>query len=433
MDPTRGAGRPRAGTSTGDDEGPTRLTTESETQRLEFLDFLRILAKRRWAILIPTGVCVLAAVIFSLVMPPVWEVDAILVPSKFRVQTEQGGFEEVVVTEPKQIASQINQQSYRALIAGELNLDLATFPRIKAENLIGTKLVRTSLRVGDVEQGKAILRSLFAHLKAELDALVNVELQGIETERTSKQNAVKDLENEIKTRENEVRRKTNELKLKDIEIQSREIEKDRLQKEIEADQNKLKISEARVAAIMEEMKSVKGRVDDLDQQLKKVIAENKESAAAVSLLLYSNEVQQNLRYYNTLDEKLSIERVSQENVRLDVKGNQDDIRQIDTQIGQAMTGKEMIRIETNSVFNEIEKLKNGINTLQSEISFLENKKTRIDYARLVKEPTSSLGPVAPLLAMNVILAAAFGLLVFVGLACVLEYVEGKGTFHGPRP
>jgi len=409
------------------------LTTESEPQRLEFLDFLRIIAKRRWAILIPTGVCVLAAVIFSLLMPPVWEVDAILVPSKFRVQTEQGGFEEVVVTEPKQIASQINQQSYRALIAGELNLDLATFPRIKAENLIGTKLVRTSLRVRDLEQGKAILRSLFAHLKAELDALVDVELQGIETERTSKQNAVKDLENEIKTRENEVRRKTNELKLKDIEIQSREIEKDRLQKEIEADQNKLKISEARVAAIMEEMKSVKGRVDDLDQHLKKVIAENKESAAAVSLLLYSNEVQQNLRYYNTLDEKLSIERVSQENVRLDVKGNQDDIRQIDTQIGQAMTGKEIIRIETNSVFNEIEKLKNRINTLQSEISFLENKKTRIDYARLVKEPTSSLGPVAPRLLLNVLLAAVFGLLVFVGLACVLEYVEGKGTFHGPRP
>ena len=409
------------------------MTTESEPQRLEFLDFLRIIAKRRWAILIPTGVCVLAAVIFSLLMPPVWEVDAILVPSKFRVQTEQGGFEEVVVTEPKQIASQINQQSYRALIAGELNLDLATFPRIKAENLIGTKLVRTSLRVRDLEQGKAILRSLFAHLKAELDALVDVELQGIETERTSKQNAVKDLENEIKTRENEVRRKTNELKLKDIEIQSREIEKDRLQKEIEADQNKLKISEARVAAIMEEMKSVKGRVDDLDQHLKKVIAENKESGAAVSLLLYSNEVQQNLRYYNTLDEKLSIERVSQENVRLDVKGNQDDIRQIDTQIGQAMTGKEIIRIETNSVFNEIEKLKNRINTLQSEISFLENKKTRIDYARLVKEPTSSLGPVAPRLLLNVLLAAVFGLLVFVGLACVLEYVEGKGTFHGPRP
>jgi uncharacterized protein involved in exopolysaccharide biosynthesis len=409
------------------------VTTDSEPQRLQFLDLLRIVAKRRWAIVIPAGLGVLAAVLFSLLTPPVWEVDAIVVPSKFRVQTEQGGFEEVVVTEPKQIASQINQQSYRALIAAELNLDLKTFPRIRAENLIGTKLVRTSLRVRDVEQGKAILRSLFAHLKAELDAVTNVELQAIETERTSKQNAVKDLENEIKTLENEVRRKANELKLKDIEIQSREIEKDRLRKEIEAGQNKLKISEARVAAIMEEMKAVKGRVDDLDQQLKKVIAENKEDTAAVSLLLYSNEVQQNLRYYNTLDEKLSIERVAQENVRLDIQGNQDDIRQIDTQIGQAATGKEMIRIETNSVYNEIEKLKNRINTLQSETSFLENKKTRIDYARLVKEPTPSLRPVAPRLLLNIVLAAVCGLLVFIGLACVIEYVEGNGSFRGPRP
>ena len=403
----------------------------SEPQRLEFLDLLRIIAKRRWSIFIPAGLCVLAAVILSLVLPPVWEVDAILLPSKFLVQTEQGAFEEVMVTEPKQIASQINQQSYRALIAGELKLDLTAFPRVKAENLRETKLIRTSLRERDVEKGKAILRSLFAHLKAELDAMINVEVQAIETDRTSKQNAVKDLENEIKTRENEVRRKNNELKLKDIEIQSREIEKDRLNKTIEAAHNKLKISEARVSTIIEEMKSVKGRVDDLDQQLKKVIAENKESAAAVSLLLYSNEVQQNLRYYNTLDEKLSIERVAQENVRLDIKSSQDDIRQIDTQIGQANTGKEMIRIEINSVFNEIEKLKNRINTLQSEIVFLENKKTRIDYARLVKEPTSSLGPVAPRLTLNVVLAAIFGFLVFLGLACLLEYVEGGGTFRGP--
>ena len=403
----------------------------SEPQRLEFLDLLRIIAKRRWSIFIPAGLCVLAAVILSLVLPPVWEVDAILLPSKFLVQTEQGAFEEVMVTEPKQIASQINQQSYRALIAGELKLDLTAFPRVKAENLRETKLIRTSLRERDVEKGKAILRSLFAHLKAELDAMINVEVQAIETDRTSKQNAVKDLENEIKTRENEVRRKNNELKLKDIEIQSREIEKDRLNKTIEAAHNKLKISEARVSTIIEEMKSVKGRVDDLDQQLKRVIAENKESAAAVSLLLYSNEVQQNLRYYNTLDEKLSIERVAQENVRLDIKSSQDDIRQIDTQIGQANTGKEMIRIEINSVFNEIEKLKNRINTLQSEIVFLENKKTRIDYARLVKEPTSSLGPVAPRLTLNVVLAAIFGFLVFLGLACLLEYVEGGGTFRGP--
>ncbi len=390
---------------------------------LDFLDVLRTMSKRRWLILIPTGLCVLAAGTLSLMIAPTWEVDAIFLPSKFLVQTEEGAFEEVVVAEPKQIAGQINLQSYRDLIAAELKLSLPEFPRLRAENLRETMLIRTTLRVEDVDKGKAILRSLFAHLKAELDTAVNVELQAIDTERTSKQNAIKDLENEIKAKENEIKRRANELKLKDIEIQSREIEKDRLHKEIEAGQNKLKISEARVSTIMEEMKTVKGRVDDLDEKLKKVIAENKESAGAVSLLLYSNEVQQNLRYYNTLDEKLSVERVAQENVRLDIKSSQDDIRQIDTQIDQAGTRKEMIRIEINSVFIEIEKLKNRINTLQSEISFLENKKMRFDYARLVKEPTPSLRPVAPRLTLNVVLAAIFGFLVFLALACLMEYVD----------
>ncbi|MDH4272890.1 MAG: Wzz/FepE/Etk N-terminal domain-containing protein [Candidatus Aminicenantes bacterium] len=400
---------------------------DTESDELEFADLLRIVFKRRWLILIPTALCVLATGIVSFTMPPVWEVDSVFLPSKFLVQTEQGEFREVVVTDPRQIAGQVNEQSYQTLLAEELKLDLRKFPKIKAENLKDTKLIRIRVREKNIEEGKAILRSLFNRIKVELDAKINVELKGIDTGVTVKKNTVKDLENEIKTRENEIKRKNNEIKLKDFIIQAKDIEKDRLNKEIETDQNKLKISEARVTSITEEMKSVKGRIDDLDQRLKKVISENKGGAEAVSLLLYSNEVQQNLRYYNTLDEKLSIERVAQENLWLSIKNIQENIRQIDTQISQINTEKDIFRIEISTILNEIEKLKNRIDTLQSEIGFLEDKKMRIDYARLVKEPTSSLWPVAPRPLRYTAAAGAISLVLFAVLALLIEYFQNSLT------
>ena len=324
---------------------------------IELMDYLLVIWKRKWLIIIPTFFLAVAAGIVSFLIPPKWEIEAIIQPSKFFVQTEQGQFEEVVVVDPRQIAGQIKQESYDRIIAAELNLDLRKFPELKSENLRDTKLVRVSARENDIEKGKAILNSLFNHLKRELDRKIDVEIRSIDTEITTKENSIKDMENEIKTKENEIKRKNNEIKLKDLAIQSKEIEKDRIKQEIESGQNKLKISEERVGSIMEEMKSVKGRIDELDQQLNKVIAEKKEGAEAISLLLYSNEVQQNLRYYNTLDEKLSIEKVTHENLRLSIKENLEEIRQTDNQIRQTNTEKRIIMTKINTIMNEIEKIK----------------------------------------------------------------------------
>jgi len=395
-------------------------TYENEIQ---LIDILNVIWKRKWLIIIPTFFCVVIAAAVSFLLPKVWEVDAIMLPSKFFVQTEQGEFAEVVVTDPKQIAGQINQKSYNSLIASELNLDINKFPRLSAENLRDTKLVRIVIRDEDIARAKSILQSLFNHLKIELDRKIEVETKDLDTQITLKENSIRDMENGIKTKENEIKKKNNEIKLKDLAIQSKEIEKDRIKQEIESDQNKLKISEQRVESIMEEMKSVKGRIDELDKQLNKVISEKREGSEAVSLLLYSNEIQQNLRYYNTLDEKLSIEKVTQENLRLSTKENLEKIRQTDNQISQTNTEKQIIMTEISTIMNEIENIKNKINTTQSEIRLLGDKKLRIDYAQLVKEPTSSLYPVSPRKKMNVLIAGFLGVFIFTMLAFFLEYVE----------
>ena len=449
------------------------------SEEINLMEYLEVLWKRKWLIILPTFLLMIIVGALSFLQKPVWEVDAIIQPGKFTVQTQTGQFEEVIVVDPKQVAGQINQRSYNNLLAAELNIDQRKFPEIKAEAIKDTKLVRTWVRDNDVKKATQIITALFAHLKSDYDKRIDVEIKSIDTQITGKENQIKendigiiekenqieykkllikDRENEIKTRENEIKKRNNDIKSKELEAQSKEletksrdIEKNRIQKEIESDKNKLKISEERVQSILKEMKSVKDRIDELDKQLQKALAEKKQGSDAIGLLLYSNEVQQNLRYYNTLDEKLSTEKITQENSQQAVRDKEEQLRQIDnqilqinTQIKQIDTQKESIKTEIDNIHtsiavikteiekinnekitvkNDIEKIKNAIAMMKSDIQFLGNKKSRIDYTTFVKEPTPSLNPVAPKKKMNILIAGILGLTMFVLLAFFLEYLE----------
>jgi capsular polysaccharide biosynthesis protein len=432
---------------------------------IELIDYLNVIWKRKWLIIIPTFLLAIAAGTISFFLPPKWEIDALIVPSKFLIQTEQGDFKEVIVVDSKQVASQINEDIYNNIIAAELKLDISKFPKVKADNIRDTNLVRISIVENDKEKAKLILSSLFNHLKKDLDKKAEVEIKGLDTQIASTDNLIKqneigikdhenqialkkfqivDQENAIRTKENEIKKKNNDIQLKDLDIKSKEIEKDRIKKEISSLQNKFKISEDRVKSIMDETKSVKKRIDDLEEQQKKALTEKKEGIDAISLLLYSNEVQQNLRYYNTLDEKLSNEKITQETLNLNIHDIEEQLRQIDNQIQQINPQKETIKAEIDNILtsiavikteiekikntietekNEIEKIKNTIINLKTEIKLLEDKKARIDYTQLIKEPTSSLYPVSPKKRMNVLIAGILGFITFTILAFFLEYIE----------
>src|SRR5512139_193171 len=144
------------------------------------LDFFNVIWKRKWLILGATLFLAIAAAVISFVLPSKWEVDALLMPSRFLVQTEQGEFRRVLIAEPSEIAGQINQQSYDRLMAAELHLDIRDFPRMKAENLKNTNFVRVVVTEKDTQKAVLILSSLLQHLKGELDKKVEIETKSID-------------------------------------------------------------------------------------------------------------------------------------------------------------------------------------------------------------------------------------------------------------
>jgi len=72
---------------------------------------------------------------------------------------------------------------------------------------------------------------------------------------------------------------------------------------------------------------------------------------------------------------------------------------------------------------EIDKINNEIEDVKNEIGFLNERKGRIDYTQLIKEPTSSLDPVSPKKKLMLMIAGILSLMIFTTLAFFLEYLE----------
>jgi capsular polysaccharide biosynthesis protein len=167
---------------------------------------------------------------------------------------------------------------------------------------------------------------------------------------------------------------------------------------------------------LEEMKSVKTRAESIDEQQKKILTEKKEGNEAISILLYSNEIQQNLRYYNSLEDAMSNEKVNQENLKLSIEAKTNAVKNVSLNI-------ETKRNAMKQIDAQIEKTKNDIDGSKNKITLSTQKKGRIDYTALAKEPTSSFSPVEPNKKQIVMIAAFLTLMVFTLLAFFLDYLS----------
>ena len=271
---------------------------DENKNEIELIDYLNVIWKRKWFIIIPTFLFIIVAGVISFILPPKWEVDAIIVPSKFLIQTSQGEFNEVVVVDPQQIAGEINGATYNNIIAAELNIDKKKFPKLKADNIRETKLVRIRIIENDVEKAKLILNSLFNHLKRKQDKKIDIEIKGV-----------------------------------DSIIKSREIEKLRIEEEIKAYKNKLNIVRQRKKEIEKEMSDIRKKIEVIEEEqrvsLKK---ENRSESESLAMLLYSNEIQQSLMYNNTLNELLSSKKIDEENINIEIENKQKRIKQLENEI-----------------------------------------------------------------------------------------------------
>lgn len=366
------------------------MQADNNARQFDYMNLVDIIIRRKKLIGIPTACILILTLIYCLATPFIWNVDMLILPSKFLAEGQSA---EVILVDPKQISSQINQGAYTETIAAALNISLNKFPVISSENIRDTKLIRIWVREKNVPEAKKILTSLFSLIKAELDKKVDIELNYIDTQ--------------ISAKNTDIKQRNIDIKDKNIDIALFKIQKSKTHQAIATSQVKIKISQDRRNSLTEELRSVKSRIDQIESQMRKSLEEKSQTGEAVALLLYSNEVQNNLRYYNTLEEKNSQELGTESILQLEVQQNGEVIKEIEERIAK-----------TN---NDIEKINNDIGNIKKEIDFLIQKKARYDYSKMIKEPTSSNRPVEPNIKVNLSVAGVLGLSFFVLIALFLEY------------
>ncbi len=114
--------------------------SQTEYDKIDLMDYVKVLIKRKWLILVVFLVTVGAVGFFSWYSPKVYKIDTSLEIGKIKVGQ--------VVEEPLQVVGKINSGIY------------GKFPGMKVSNPANTNLIRIEIDSKDPQEAKNILREI---------------------------------------------------------------------------------------------------------------------------------------------------------------------------------------------------------------------------------------------------------------------------------
>ena len=225
-----------------------------QEEEIELIDIFRILWKRRKLILLGTLFLAIGAAGICLLLPKVYEVSTIIEPGIRPIADYNGQIvNEIPVVTPEALRESILGGAYDGRIQKKLNIAPKDYPKIRVVTPKNTLLVKLSIESSKPEQALAILNELVSQ-------------------------AGSDIQDKLESEKNKI---ASEIKLAQINDQSLV--------------EKIKLVEKQLTVITAKMQ-------DLEKNRQKSLASR--STDAMSVLLYSNEIQNQQIYLNSLQEKL---------------------------------------------------------------------------------------------------------------------------------
>ena len=294
-----------------------------EEDTIELIDYLRVVWKWKWFIIILTIACAIGAGIISFSLPKIYEVSMMIEPGVIDIDNNS---KPIFLDSPSNIQSKIDSQAYNSKIYTRLNADPKklelNFKTVQPKN---SNILKISLEMEDVNKGIQSLSTLFNNLIEEYQHYCDYRKSGID----------------------------------------QQIAMNKLQLDISLDEKNY---------LKQEISIVKANNDKIIKERNMVLKKMDSSSDKLSLLIYSNIVQQNISQINHL------------NIRI------------------------------NILMSEVERIK-------SEIEILKIKKQSIANIKLIQPPQSSIYPIKPKKKLNVILAFVVGLFIAIFLAFFIEYIQ----------
>ena len=330
----------------------------SYEDEVELIDILRILWKWKFFILVGTFVCAVASVFYSLSLPRVYKAEMTVQPGFLKV--DDNG-ERVYVNSLKSISGRVSAGIYDlAIISSVVNKspggpelkDLHFGLSIPAES----NVLKVSYETIDLKEGSAVLNHLFQSIAKEESELLKGVVSGYNHKITINKSEILKSENLIRSYNENV-----------------------------------KTIDKRISEIRKDIEKMNKNSIFLSYERKKLLEQKTDDKESLSVLLYSNTIQQSIQFVNRVKKDLNEHQALKE----------EEVQKI---IVEKDNKKKTIQENYN-----LETERDGIKKMQI----------------LIKPEDGNLDPVKPRRTVIVLLGLIAGIFLFVFCSFIAEYLKNN--------
>ena len=348
---------------------------QTEYEEIDLMDYVKVILKRKWLILVIFFGAAIAAGIFSFLMPKVYKIDTSL---------EVGQIAGEAVEVPGQVVEKIKSDVYGIFVREKLQIPEEKYPKIKIENPKDTNLITLVIESAKPPESKNILEAINNLILAEHQEKIKTkkELIGQDIETT---------EDKIKLVESDIEKTTNKIKITESDIEKTKNKIKPLESDIERIENK-------IVFVEEEKENLEAKIDALQK-----------------VLPYQQDPGTQFALFDT-KEKLANKKQEIEDLYSRINSLKIDIENLNLAINSLERTKDDYNSQINSLKTNIESLNAQINALRASLG-------EIKPTQAIKSPTVSESPIKPNKKLNIVIAAVLGLFVGVFLAFFQEWWE----------
>jgi uncharacterized protein involved in exopolysaccharide biosynthesis len=335
---------------------------------IELMDYLKVLWKWKYLILLGTVACAVIAGIISLNMTKIYEVKMVVTPGILKIDKDG---KRLYIDSLQNIQTMIESGSFSDQILagmekpaeGDLPEDLG----FKVATPKGLNALRVSYETADRKQGLQVLSDLSNLLKDKFKSVVTYYQQEYQMQQDQQSNELGKLDSNISNVK--------------AAIKSKELE--------------IKGQIQRATEVEAEIGRIGKNTELLISERNKFLSNKRTDDNVLSALLYSNTIQESIAYLNTIRNTANYIKSEINNAKLAIENGKNNIKDIENQ-------QRLIR---------------------EKIANIEFKKNTIQNIQILQAPKSSLSPIKPKKKLNVLLAGVIGLFLTVFLAFFIEYIS----------
>ena len=360
---------------------PRDQIREHFDDEVQLIDYLRVIWRWKWLIILGTFLCMVVAGVVSFNMPKIYEVSMTIEPGIIGVN---GNGRFIYLDSRDNIEGKIKGDLYNRRIQKALNINpLETDIELEVRPQKGTNFIKFSSEWEDteVEFGKKALVYLLGFISKEYEDIVQQRKGDYEKQILMKQNQIKEVEIQRKDIDKQILLNLNAI--------------DEKKNNIKLNKATLNIMQDREKELLEEIKNVKNNTERIVKQRNNIL-QHKGNADDISLLLYSTTIQQNVAYFNQLSNQINELKTKKEIASMKIENLKKDIDDINTEIER-------------SKLKKTEGLQATINELKVQVDILNLEKGTIECIRIIQNPEVSTKPVKPKKRLIVLLAGVLPL------------------------